>query len=273
MKSNLLSLVVILATGTLVLSGCCNNHKDAKQFCLDNWWTYSVVTSQDEEYGECSFPSWVGCRDEILLTDECNFIADTTNIDTEEKRLAGCEESAKGWIKDFENWENVNILWEDESEAGASFVRNWVIHYTKDWSNWKIDVECVADFVDWSISTSYGDAIWEDWVKTEWKWSSDIYSDEDLQDAVEKIVNYFDLNIENREIFYQWDEESAEQLNYCKDLNSDIDECVVFKTNFFVPEQDAMMAWALEPNKTIADYEWYIGRSAWGTWNVLTAGY
>jgi hypothetical protein len=37
-----------------------------------------------------------------LLT-ECDFIPDTSSIDTEEKRLAGCEENAISWIEDFEN--------------------------------------------------------------------------------------------------------------------------------------------------------------------------
>jgi len=43
------------------------------QFCLDNWWTYSNVISQTEKYWECKFPSGVTCRDEILMTEKCNF--------------------------------------------------------------------------------------------------------------------------------------------------------------------------------------------------------
>ena len=109
--------------------------------------------------------------------------------------------------------------------------------------------------------------------KADWNGTSEIYSDEDLQAAVDKIVNYFDIKVEMQEIFYQWDEESANQLDYCKELNPEVDECVFFKTNFFIPEQDAVMAWAFEPNTTLTDYEWYLGRTAGGEWNVLTAGY
>ena len=280
MKSNLLSLTALLAAWTLVLAGCCNNgtHNEAKQFCLDNWGTYSVVTSADEEYWECSFPSWIGCRDDILFTD-CDFVADTSNIDTEEKRLAGCEENVKGWVKDFENGENVSIDWEDESEGGASFVRNGIVSYTKEWANWKIDVECVADFVDGSIVTSYWEAVSEDGfiddveVKLDWNGSSEVYSDEDLQAAVDKIADYLDVEVEFQQISYQWDEESANQVSYCKELNPKVDECVFFKTNFFIPEQNAIMAGAFEPNKTITDYEWLLGRTAGGEWNVLTAGF
>lgn len=284
MKPNLLSLTVILAAWALVLSGCCKNNEDAAlneaiQLCLDNGWTHSLIHSQTATYGECAFPSWVTCEDNLLRDGECDFEPNTENIDTEEKRLAGCNENAESWIKDFEEWENINIDWKDEEEGWASFVRNGVAHYNKGWTSWKIDIECVADFVDWSISTSFGEASLDDWtiddieVKLDWNGSSEVYSDEDLQAAVDKITNYLDVKVEFQQIFYQWDEESANQLSYCKKLNPEIDECVFFKTNFYVPEQDAVMAWALESNKTITDYEWYLGRTAGGEWNVLTAGY
>jgi hypothetical protein len=47
-------------------------------------------------------------------------------------------------------------------------------------------------------------------------------------------------------------------MDYCKELSGDIDQCAVFKTNFFIPEQDVEMAGAFEPNKTMKDYEWYL---------------
>ena len=109
--------------------------------------------------------------------------------------------------------------------------------------------------------------------KTDWNGSSEIYSDEDLQAAVDKIVNYFGVTVEFQQIFYQWDEESANQLSYCQELNPEVDECVFFKTNFYIPEQDAEMAGAFEPNTTLTDYQWYLGRSNGWEWNVLTAGY
>lgn len=103
------------------------------------------------------------------------------------------------------------------------------------------------------------------------------YTQEDLDAAEATIRNYFEnemtVKVENIEIAYQWDEESANQLSYCQELNPEVDECVFFKTNFFIPEQDAEMAWAFEPNKTITDYEWYLGRTNWWEWKVLTMGY
>ena len=154
----------------LTLAGCnCNCNKSANedealnqatQYCIDNWWTHSLIHSQTAVYGECSFPSGVICEDTILWTDECNFSPNLDNIDTEEKRLAGCEENVQWWMTDFVQWaENVSIEWWEESEGWASFVRNWVITYTKDGSDWEMDAECVADFVDWSIWVTYNDEI------------------------------------------------------------------------------------------------------------------
>ena len=172
-------ILAIAWLATLTLAGCnynkcdcncpqCDTNCEEKvnesaQFCLENWWTYSQVTAPDEEYGECMFPSGIGCRDDILMTSECNFHPNLEDIDTEEERLAGCEENVQWWMTDFVDWaENITTKWWDESEGWASFVRNWVVKYTKDWSNWKMDVECVADFVDWSLSASYSDEVADD---------------------------------------------------------------------------------------------------------------
>lgn len=285
MKSKVFSLAALGIAGTLVLSWCCCNdtHKAAKDFCLSNSWTYNLVTSVDEEYGECFFPSGVGCRDDIVLTDECNFIPDTSDIDTEEERLAGCDKSATGWIEDMEDWEDISIDWWDESEAGASFARNWVASYTKESAKWKIDVECVADFVDGSLSTSFGEAVLIEeltgaFEKVDfWKGESETYSQDELQAAVDSIMktvgNEWTVEVKMQDISYQGDEESASKIDYCKELNEEVDQCVFFKTNFFIPEQDAEMAWAFEPNKTMKDYEWYLGRTGSGEWKVLTSGY
>jgi hypothetical protein len=51
--------------------------------------------------------------------------------------------------------ENIDIQRWEESEGGASFVREWIISYTKDGVEQKIKAECVADFVDGSITTHY----------------------------------------------------------------------------------------------------------------------
>ena len=124
MNSKLLSLAALGIAGTLVLSWCCNDtHKAAKDFCLSNSWTYNLVTSVDEEYGECFFPSGVGCRDELVLSWDCQYEPDLSSIDTEEKRLSGCNKNAKGWVEDFENGEDITIEWWDESEGRVMWCR------------------------------------------------------------------------------------------------------------------------------------------------------
>jgi len=161
-------------------------------------------------------------------------------------QLETAEDGSKSWICLFEDWSYCEewSYYRDECQAGE-------IYYNTLDEGFIDDVE----------------------IKTDWNGSSEKYSDEALQAAVDKIVSYFDIKVEFQQIFYQWDEESANQLSYCQELNPEVDECVFFKTNFYIPEQDAEMAGAFEPNTTLTDYEWYLGRSNWGEWNVLTAGY
>jgi len=159
--------VVALSLCALTLAGCncnCNDSEEemneAMQFCLDHWGTHSIIHSQTAVYGECSFPSGVGCEDDLILDGGCDFEPNTESIDTEEKRFAGCEENVQSWMSDMVyGAENVSTEWGEESEWGASFVRNWVVSYTKDGFNWTMEIECVADFVDGSLGVSFGDEI------------------------------------------------------------------------------------------------------------------
>ena len=139
------------------------------------------------------FPSGVGCEDDMVLNGECDYTPNTENIDTEEERLAGCDESVQSWMKDMvEEAENVTVKWGEESEGGASLVRNWVITYKKDRTWYAISVECVADFVDGSISVTYGDEVAED-----------EFREENVEETVEENV---EENIEENV------EESAEEV-------------------------------------------------------------
>ena len=163
-----------------------------------------------------------------------------------------CEEN--GWTLNLEEW---LCMFDDGSYCEEWSYQRWECQPGEIMYNTISDDEFIDDVEQ----------------KADWNWTSEIYSDEDLQAAVDKIVNYFDVKVEMQEITYQWDEESANQLSYCKELNPEVDECVFFKTNFYIPQQDAVMAWAFEPDTTLTDYEWYLGRTAGGEWNVLTAGY
>ena len=184
-------LLAILWLATIALTGCncdCKNTtnlddalNNAIAYCNENGWTHSMIHSPTAAYGECTFPSGVICEDTILWTDECNFEPNLENIDTEEKRLAGCIENVEWWMTDYvEGAENVDIQWGEESEGGASFVRNGVVTYTKDWIDSTINVECVADFVDGSISVTYEDEINE---------TIDEMADEIVDEMTDEIVD------------------------------------------------------------------------------------
>lgn len=162
-------LLVVLWLGTLILAGCnCNCEKgesevdarlqQAMDYCLEHWGTHSLIHSQTAVYGECMFPSGIGCEDDMVLSGECDYTPNTESIDTEEERLAGCEENVQWWMRDMVEWaENVTVEWGEESEGGASFVRGGEIRYTQDWEEKVTRVECVADFVDGSLGVSYYD--------------------------------------------------------------------------------------------------------------------
>jgi len=184
----------ILATlwlAVLSLTGCnCNcdyestNNEDEVlnqriAYCNEHWGTHSLIHSPTAVYGECAFPSGITCEDTILWTETCDFEPNLDSIDTEEKRLAGCEENAQDWMADFvKDAENVTIKWGEESEGGASLIRNWVITYRKGSIWYAISVECVADFVDGSISVTYGDEVAED-----------EFREENVEESAEEVVD------------------------------------------------------------------------------------
>ena len=64
MKKSALTLVA-LAAGALVLTGCTSSEKEtlneAAQFCIDNWGTHEIVTSETAVYGECTLPDGTVC--------------------------------------------------------------------------------------------------------------------------------------------------------------------------------------------------------------------
>ena len=114
-------------------------------------------------------------------------------------------------------------------------------------------------------------------TETETAWNtSEIYSDEDIlaaQDVIMNTINNeWEVKVEWVELVYAWDEAATSNLEYCQSLNPEITECAVFTSSFHIPEQDAQMAWAFEPNTDMNGYSWYLGRIAGGEWTVLTNG-
>lgn len=103
------------------------------------------------------------------------------------------------------------------------------------------------------------------------------YTKEDLSAAEAAIVNVveneWNIKIESLSISYAGDDTSSQNLTYCQSLNPDVQECIVFTSNFHIPEQDTQMAWAFEPDSDISWYGWYVGKNSAGEWEVLTNGF
>ena len=88
-----------------------------------------------------------------------------------------------------------------------------------------------------------------------------------------EINNKWTVKVEMKELFYDGDEASIANLDYCKSLNPEITECATFTTNFYIPEQDVQMAGAFEPNTNITGYGWTLGKNSAGEWEILTNGF
>ena len=170
------TLLLTLLLSVILLSWChCNVNvnnctsddqtNEAKAICLENKWTYSRVTSPDEEHWECMFPSWVWCRDDMIINWECDWEADLSNIDTAEERQTWCENNVDEWMQDMMEW--VVYYWiewdwdeeemKDEEWNLTMIVRNFYAKYDKDWQHWKLPWRCEANFVDGSNWTTYGE--------------------------------------------------------------------------------------------------------------------
>ena len=170
-------LLTTLLIGSLLLTGCnsncncdvpqCVNWKtqtnEAKEFCLSKWWTYLWATSPVEEHWECMFPSWVWCRDDMILNWECNWEPDISDIDTAEERQIWCENNVDWWMQDMMEWAvYYGIEWngdeeeiKDEEWNLVMITRSFYAKYDKDWQHWKLPWRCEANFVDGSNWVTY----------------------------------------------------------------------------------------------------------------------
>ena len=120
------------------------------------------MSSETGMYGECTLTDGTKCEEWAYYNGECwaenNERIQTPEFDleTEEGRLAACEERA-GYYLNFNEW---TFTWEDESDGWASFVRNGHVAYLKRDENAEDDVECVVDMVDKSVSVNFSNHIY-----------------------------------------------------------------------------------------------------------------
>ena len=104
-----------------------------------------------------------------------------------------------------------------------------------------------------------------------------LYTAEDLKAAEKTITEEgfgkMTVKVENVKLTYMGDEKSTSELKYCQELDATVEECAVYESEFYIPQQDAQMAWAFEPDTTLTGYQWYLGRTKGGEWKILTMGY
>ena len=80
-----------------------------------------------------------------------NTIYSLSDIDSEEKRIAVCEERV--WF--YLNYNTWDIQWQNEEEAWASFSRNGHVDYVKWWESASDDINCFVDMVDWNVQVKF----------------------------------------------------------------------------------------------------------------------
>ena len=62
-----------LAVLTIILTGCTKNEvvNEAKEFCLNNWWTHEVQHSETAAYWVCILPDWTECDEWEYFNGKC----------------------------------------------------------------------------------------------------------------------------------------------------------------------------------------------------------
>ena len=110
-------------------------------------------------------------------------------------------------------------------------------------------------------------------VKIDYK-TSEIYSKEDMDGAIEKILDEFGSwdGCVLYTISYTDDTTCTDNLSYVRELDSEKDykQCIVFTSNFHSPVVE-YGAW--EPDYDYNNYQWILGRTEGGEWDLLTWGY
>ena len=161
--------------------------------------------------------------------------------------------------------------------------QGWTVNVVKD-EEWNESGMCKltdgTEVEEWEYyRANHQDETATTWDMSTWD-AAPLYTEEDLK-AAEKVINdegfgKMTVKVENIKLAYMGDEKANEELEYCKTFEEKewltIDECVVFESEFFVPEQEGI-AGGLEANTTATGYQWYLGRTKGWEWKILTMGY
>ena len=250
MKTKTFLLVTLLAFGCFTLAWCNKAQSPeenvgianpASVYCEEQWGSLFIETDEEwNQYGLCTFEDGSYCEEWSFFRDECHqgeIIYNTVD------NFVGMPNPAAVYCVE-QWWELIPMSDENGEYAMCRFADGTEV---EEWEYFRANN---------SIEENYGEDI----------------------DAAEAVIrNYFEnqmaVRVENIQIEYLWAERSASELDYCKSLDAEVEECAVFTSDFYIPAQDVEMASAFEPDTTISWYSWYLGRGNWWEWKVLTMGY
>ena len=128
----------------------------ASEYCVNQWWTFEIVSSDTSIYGECTLPDGTKCEEWAFYNGECQSWNDESqtlefDLETPEGRQVACEERAGSYLN-FNEW---TFTWEDESQGWTSFVRNGHVDYLRQGEKVEDEVECFIDMVDKSVNVDF----------------------------------------------------------------------------------------------------------------------
>lgn len=103
-------------------------------------------------------------------------------------------------------------------------------------------------------------------------WESEVYSEEDVQSAINEAVRYFKKHFDGctlTEITYAGDDVSADHAEWAQ--RHDADEAIVLISSFDVGSSGGNGS--LNPNSTYSRWMWIMVRSEGGSWKHADHGY
>ena len=199
--------ILSLFACSILVAGCnncdcnCVNENEALNdivaYCIDHWWTHTLIENDIGPYWKCDFPNGVVCEDQLIWTDLCNpeknpeIIDDCVTVDwedscaididepvVEEPIVEEAEPSEIEKLKQSFEWIVINGK-VDENQLSSSqpntiqfniewkntlyFLDGFWLAFTlwKEWEWWKIE-----NAYEWKYLAS----VWlmKDWNKTYW---------------------------------------------------------------------------------------------------------
>ena len=113
----------------------------------------------------------------------------------------------------------------------------------------------------------------------EMTYDSEVYAEEDIDDAMELILEEFDEwnGCELYDLVYAGDEcITDENLDWLNEISEDRDyaECIEFLMDFHSPvEEEDLEGTSWEPDADYTEYQWWLAREDDGEWEIVTYGY